>query len=284
VIDVSVLRLLLLAITGWLDHRERETLAYLIAENRFLRRQVGRRRLRFTNEDRRRLALRAHKLGRRALRDIATIVTPDTLLRWHRQLVSRKWTCTNGRTRRGGILAEIRHLVVRMAGENPTWGYTRIQGALKNLGHQVGRSTVARILKANGPLPAPNRPTSWQTFLRAHWGALGEPHFRRAVSEFVAHYHCERNHQGLGNALIEHAYDRCLSRSRPPTTTLGWAAQLRQARSVIDASSLRLSDGTERVGGLRKLRHRGGGLANWQFLLAAVAYNLVRMRTLEATA
>jgi helix-turn-helix protein len=52
---------------------------------------------------------------------------------------------------------------VRMASENPTWGYTRIQGALKNLGHHVGRSTVARMLKANGLLPAPNRPPSWQT-------------------------------------------------------------------------------------------------------------------------
>ena len=84
VIDVSVLRLLLLTITGWLDGRERAALAYLIEENRFLRRQVGRRRLRFTEADRRQLALHAHRLGRAALRDLATIVTPDTLLRWHR--------------------------------------------------------------------------------------------------------------------------------------------------------------------------------------------------------
>jgi transposase InsO family protein len=324
VIDPSVLRLLLLAITGWLDRREREALAYLIEENRFLRRQVGRRRLRFTDDDRRRLAVRAHRLGRQALRDVATIVTPDTLLRWHRQLVARKWTYPRGRTSRGDVLAESRQLVVRMAGENPTWGYTRIQGALKNLGHRVGRSTIARILKAHGLPPVPMRPTSWQTFLRAHWEAisgadffttevwtwrglvtfytvfvidlatrrvqvlgttshpdeafmrqvvrtltmadanlcrllicdrdakwsavvrerleeagirvvqtpfqapnanayaerfvrsikeecldrmipLGERHFRRAVSEFVAHYHRERNHQGLENALIEGA-------------------------------------------------------------------------------
>jgi transposase InsO family protein len=211
-----------------------------------------------------------------------------------------------------------------MAEENSTWGYTRIQGALKNLGHQVGRSTIARILKVHGLPSAPTRPTSWQTFLRAHWGAIvgadffttevwtwrdlvtfytvfvidlatrrvqvlgttphpddafmrqvvrtlsmadedvcrvlicdrdakwsvavrerleevgirvvqtpyeapnanayaerfvrsmkeecldriipiGEGHFRRALSEFVAHYHRERNHQGLENALIEGA-------------------------------------------------------------------------------
>jgi HTH-like domain len=161
--------MLLLILTSWLDRREREMLAYLIEENRVLRRQVGGRRLRLTDDDRRRLAARAYRLGRRALREIATIVTPDTLLRWHRQLIARKWTYPSKQTRRGGVVADIRQLVARIAKENPTWGYTRIQGALKNLGHQVGRSTVARILKAHGIPPAPERPTSWQTFL----GTLG---------------------------------------------------------------------------------------------------------------
>src|SRR5215510_3218220 len=64
-----------------------------------------------------------------------------------------------------------------MAEDNPTWGYTRIQGALKNLGHRVGRSTIARILKAHGLPPVPQRPTSWQTFLRAHWGAIAAADF-----------------------------------------------------------------------------------------------------------
>ena len=64
-----------------------------------------------------------------------------------------------------------------MAEENPTWGYTRIQGALKNVGHRVGRSTIARILKAHGLAPVPERPTSWQTFLRAHWGAIAGADF-----------------------------------------------------------------------------------------------------------
>jgi hypothetical protein len=128
-------------------------------------------RLRLTDDDRRRLAVRAYRLGRQALRDIATIVTPDTLLPWHRQLVARKWTYATGASCRG-VLAEIRQLTVRMAEENPMWGYTRIQGALKNLGHWVGRSTIARILKAHGIPPVPERPTSWQTFLQAHWGAI----------------------------------------------------------------------------------------------------------------
>jgi hypothetical protein len=93
--------------------------------------------LRLTDEDRRRLAVRAFRVGRRALREIATIVTPDTLLRWHRQLVARKWTYA-GRPGHRGVLEEIRHIVVRMATENPTWCYTRIQGALQNVGHRVG--------------------------------------------------------------------------------------------------------------------------------------------------
>ena len=64
-----------------------------------------------------------------------------------------------------------------MAEENPTWGYTRIQGALKNVGHRVGRSTIRRILKAAGLPPVPQRPTSWQTFLNAHWGAIAGADF-----------------------------------------------------------------------------------------------------------
>jgi transposase InsO family protein len=177
VIDASALQMLLVAVVSWLDCREREALAYLIEENRLLRRQLGGRRLRLTDEDRRRLAARAYRLGRRVLRKIATIATPDTLLRWHRQLIAKKWTYATPRCSRRGVLAEIGHLVIRMAEENPTWGYTRIQGALKNLGRRVGRSTIARMLKAQGIPPVPDRPTSWKTFLRAHWGVIAEADF-----------------------------------------------------------------------------------------------------------
>ena len=152
-------------------------MAYLVEENRVLRRQLRGQRLQFTDDDRRRLAVLGHRLGRRVLRQIATVVTPDTILRWHRQLIARKWTYARKRSSRHEVLAEIRRLVVRMAEENPTWGYTRIQGALKNVGHRVGRSTIARILKRHGLPPVPERPTSWQTFLRAHWGAIAGADF-----------------------------------------------------------------------------------------------------------
>jgi transposase InsO family protein len=176
VIDLAALQMMLGVLTGWLDRRERESIAYLIEENRLLRRQLGGRRLRLTDEIRRRLAARAYRVGRAALREIATIATPDTLLRWHRELIARKWTYAR-RSGPRGVLCEIRQLVVRMATENPTWGYTRIQGSLKNVGHCVGRSTIRRILKAGGLPPVPQRPTSWQTFLRAHWGAIAGADF-----------------------------------------------------------------------------------------------------------
>jgi hypothetical protein len=111
-----------------------------------------------------------------ASRQVATIATPDTRLRWHRRLIARKWTYARQPGRRG-VLLEIRRLVVRMATENPTWGYTRIQGALKNVGHRVGRSTIRRIVKAAGLPPVPQRPTSWHTFLNAHWGAIAGADF-----------------------------------------------------------------------------------------------------------
>jgi hypothetical protein len=85
------IQFLLLMVVGWLARREREALAYLIAENRVLRQQLGGRRLRLTDDDRWYLAVHAYRLGRAGLREVASIVTPDTLVRWHRELVARKW-------------------------------------------------------------------------------------------------------------------------------------------------------------------------------------------------
>jgi hypothetical protein len=91
----------------------------------------------------------------------------DTILRWHRQLIVQKWTYPR---RQPGWpwLLEIRRRLVRMASDNPGWGYPRIQGALKNLGHRVARSTIAAVLKAERIPPSGERPMLWRTFLRAH--------------------------------------------------------------------------------------------------------------------
>ena len=138
------LRFLLVALAGWVHQQQRDLIDYLHEENRVLREQLGPRRLRFTNSQRIRLAAKAKTLGRRALTTLKTIVTPDTLLAWHRALIARKY---DGHLRRDSgrppVTAEIRQWVVRMATENPSWGYTRIQGALANVDHTVSRGTTS---------------------------------------------------------------------------------------------------------------------------------------------
>ena len=113
-INFAALQIVLGVLTGWLDRREQEAIAYLIEENRLLRGQLSGRRVRLTDDDRCRLAARAYRVGRAALREIATIATPDTLLRWHRQLIARKWSYAR-RSGRHGVLLEIRRLVMWMA-------------------------------------------------------------------------------------------------------------------------------------------------------------------------
>ena len=133
-------RLLVVSIAGWLNQQQRDAIDYLREENRVLREQLGNKRLRLNDDQRRRLAAKAKMLGRRILREVATIVTPETLLAWHRKLIAQKYDGTGkrgpGRPRTGG---EIEALVVRMAEENRDWGYRRIQGALSNLGHELAR-------------------------------------------------------------------------------------------------------------------------------------------------
>ena len=129
-----------------------------------LRRQVDRPAI--TDHDRTLLGAVAQALSRRAR--AGWIVTPETLLRWHRLRVARHWTYPPQHSGRPRTAAEIRRLVTDMAAENPTWGYRRIHGELVGLGHHVGASTVWRILKDQGVDPAPDRSSvSWSDFLRS---------------------------------------------------------------------------------------------------------------------
>jgi putative transposase len=96
-------------------------------------------------------------------------VRPETLVHWHRQLVARRWTYPHRRPGRPPIGSEVRELVVRLARENPSWGYQRIQGELRKLGVAVSASSVRNILVKAGLPPAPRRHTqSWRSFPRAH--------------------------------------------------------------------------------------------------------------------
>jgi putative transposase len=164
----------LIAVAGWMNHRQYQLIDYLRAENRVLREQLGERRLRFNDDQRRRLAVRAKPLGQR-LEEEAPIVTWETLLAWHRKLIAQKYDGSRRRPiGRPRTVAEIEALVVRMARENRDWGYSRIEGALSNLKHQLGRSTIAAILKRHGIEPAPERikKTTWKEFLAQHWEVL----------------------------------------------------------------------------------------------------------------
>ena len=174
------LKFLLLIWAGWVNRAQQNAIDYLKEENRILREQVGNKRLRLTNAQRRRLAQKAKIVGRAALKALACIVTPDTLLRWHRELIAKKYDGSEQRRPgRPRSSEQIQALVVRMAKDNPIWGYTRIRGALRNLGHRLGRNTIKRILKDHGIEPAPERGRGlpWDTFLKAHWGAIAAADF-----------------------------------------------------------------------------------------------------------
>ena len=160
-----------------MNRHQQEVIEYLVEENRVLKEQLGGRRLRLTDDQRRRLAAKGKRLGRQALKRVATIVTPDTIMRWHRRLIALKWTFEAKRVGRPGLMRRIKALIVRMATENSTWGYCRIQGELKGLGHRVASTTVANVLRENGIKPAPDRPSSWRSFLKAHWEQIAAMDF-----------------------------------------------------------------------------------------------------------
>jgi putative transposase len=175
-----LLTFLLMIISGWVHRRQLIVIEFLQAENRLLKERLRGKRIRFTDAERALLARKAKAVGRKALLKLDTLVSPDTLMRWHRRLVAQKWDFSKRRgLGRPGIMREISQLIVRLAQENPGWGYTRIQGALANLSHVVGRGTISNVLKRNGIEPAPERSrrTTWSTFLRAHWKVLAASDF-----------------------------------------------------------------------------------------------------------
>src|SRR6266436_8169083 len=138
------LTFLLMILCGWVHRHQLIVIEFLQTENRLLKDRLRGKRIRFTDAERVLLTRKAKAVGRKALLELETIVSPDTLLRWHRRLIAEKWNFAQRRgAGRPGIMRHISELIVRMAQENPRWGYTRIQGALANLSHKVGRGTIA---------------------------------------------------------------------------------------------------------------------------------------------
>ena len=176
--DAFHLKFLLATFGGWVNRHQAQVIDYQAEVIQVLKEQLGGKRPRLTDDQRRRLAAKGKPLGRRLLAKFATIVTPDTILRWHRKLVAQHHTYPHkNRVGRPGLMKSIRELIVRIATENAGWGYLRIQGELKKVGHNVARTTIANTLKANGIAPSPDRPTSWKTFLKSHADVIAAADF-----------------------------------------------------------------------------------------------------------
>jgi putative transposase len=167
------LSVLLMMVSGSVHRHQLIVIEFLQAENHLLKEWLRGKRIRFTDAERALLARKGQ--GDRAQSPART--RHDSLSGYAVALASvlgllRSGTSTHRRgPGRPGIMRHISALIVRMAQENPSWGHTRIQGALGNLSHKVGRGTIANVLKRSGIEPAPERGrrTPWSTFLEAHW-------------------------------------------------------------------------------------------------------------------
>ena len=169
------MRMMFLAIAGWLNEEQRWRIEFLQEQVRVLQELHGGKRLHLHDDQRRRLAAKGKRLGRRILLELGTIVTPGTILRWHRELIARKYdSSSNRRLGRPRVAGEVRSLIIKMASENERGGYTWIVGELSKLGFTVSRTSVRRILASQGIKPAPERlkHMPWSKFLKAHWDGL----------------------------------------------------------------------------------------------------------------
>jgi transposase InsO family protein len=213
-------QILVTAMAGWIGTQQDAVIDYLREENRVLKQQLGRKRLRLTDAQRRRLAVRGKAIGRRALSEVASLVTPDTILRWHRQLVAQKWTHKRRSPGRPRVMEIIADLVVRMARENRGWGYTRIQGALQNVGHRVGRTTISNIFKENGIDPVDGSLVGKQ-FLILDRDAKFSKAFRTLLEdagvEVIRLPYRSPNLNAYAERFVRSIKDECLNRPRTIT-------------------------------------------------------------------
>jgi hypothetical protein len=165
-------------VTGSVNQKLLLRNAYLAAENRILRAKLPPR-LRLSDPERGTLAEIGKRVGRKALREVACVAEPDTILAWYRRLVSKKFDGSKHRQYPGRptVPTEVEALVARMARENTGWGYDRIAGALANLGHCLSDQTVGNIVRRHGMTPKRNQTTFWRDFIAAHRNVLAGADF-----------------------------------------------------------------------------------------------------------
>ncbi len=177
---MDLLRFLLVCLAGWMNENQQRVIEYLREEVKVLKELHGDRRLKLTDHHRRKLAAKAKRVKFGTLKEVASIVTPQTLLSWHRKLIARRYDSSVARkVGRPPTPDFIRDLVLRFARENSHWGYSSIQGAILHLGHKIGRTTISKILKAEGIEPCPERKKgmTWKEFLKSHWDILAATDF-----------------------------------------------------------------------------------------------------------
>ncbi len=167
-------------VAGHVDDELLKRNEYLAAENEILRSKI-KGRVRLENTERIRLAKLGRELGRKALEDVAAIVKPETILGWYRKLVAEKFSGVEKRRRVGRPRTpeEVEELILSMARDNCSWGYSRIVGALSNLGCACCEETVAEVLRRHGVPPAPKRVSSlsWSEFIRVHQDVIAASDF-----------------------------------------------------------------------------------------------------------
>jgi len=173
---VKPMGMLLMMLAGWINRHQQDVITYLKEENKILREKLGTKRILLNDSQRMRLAELGKRLGRSILADACCIFSPDTILRWHRNLIARKYDGSRkkGTPGRKRISEEVEQLIIQIARKNKTWGSRRIKGQLKYLGHNICHTTVDNVLKRNGFTPGPDRAreTNWSEFLRAQWESL----------------------------------------------------------------------------------------------------------------
>ena len=167
-----------MVLASWVHREQQKIIEFYQTQLDAMMKAQGKKRILLSDDQRRLLAVKGKSLGRKALMELTTIVTPDTIMRWHRTLVAQKWDYSDRKNKQPGrprIRQVIVDLILRFANENPTWGYDRIQGALANIGYHISDTTVGNVLKQHGIEPAPDRKrqTTWKTFHQITLGRLG---------------------------------------------------------------------------------------------------------------
>jgi putative transposase len=217
------------ALLRLLPHSDRDNAVEILALRHqigVLQRRLGGQRPRFQPADRAFLAALLHRVPARVRRELRLLVQPDTILRWHRDLLARHHGAQSRPKRPGRprTVRSVRALVLRLANENPTWGYRRIHGELLTLGVKVAASTVWQILRDAGIGPAPERAqTTWAAFLRSQAQALlGCDFFETTTLTRTKLFVL---------AVIEHATRRVRILGVTPHPTTSWVTQ--QARNLV---------------------------------------------------